>query len=114
MTSVPSTSLGTLPPSSRESSLLSGSLGRRDYGSASRRDSREDSGGSLVPPVIEESEVEVEGGGYVSRSLESLGKRRARRAADSLQVRGEEMKVAAEEEWFEITNPERRKDHLTR
>ena len=111
MASLPSqSSLRTLPLSSVQNASLVGSPDNaRSYGAT---DSREDSGGSLVPPVIDDSEVAVEGGGYMSRSLDTMRRSRARKAAGFLQDR--EMESDREDEWFEIANPERRRDHLTR
>ena len=120
MTSLPysSSSLRSLPPRNGRGDSSTGLLGRSfpsRQGYSSMDDSREGSGSSLVPPVIDDSEVEGEGGDYMRRSsVESLGKRRARTAASALQGKDRELEMASDEDWFEIANPERRKDHLTR
>ena len=104
-------------PANSSSSLLGRSFPRRDYrGTASDEDEREGSGGNLVTPVIDDSEVEGEGGRYSSstRSLDSLGKKRARSAASVLQGHGGDLDEAADDDWFMIPNPHRRKEHLTR
>ena len=67
-----------------------------------------------MTPVIDDSEVEGEGGRYLSRSFDSVGKKRARSAANVLQGKGGDLEEADDEDWFEIPNPNRRKKHLTR
>ena len=126
MTSLPHSSQRSIPLNSGrgggESSSGSGLLGRpfqsRDYkstGSAAGEDDREGSGSQLVTPVIDDSEVEGEGGCYLSHtSLDSFGKRRARSAASVLQGKDGDLEEADDEDWFEIPNPNRRKEHLTR
>ena len=126
MTSLPhsSSSQRSIPLNSGrgESSSGSGLLGRsfhsRDYMStspAAGEDEREGSGSQLVTPVIDDSEVEGEGGRYLSHtSLESFGKRRARSAASVLQGKDGELEEADDEDWFDLPNPNRRKEHLTR
>ncbi|CAI8057910.1 Proton-coupled amino acid transporter 1 [Geodia barretti] len=125
MTSLPhsSSSQRSIPLNSGrgESSSGSGLLGRsfhsRDYMStspAAGEDEREGSGSQLVTPVIDDSEVEGEGGRYLSHtSLESFGKRRARSAASVLQGKDGELEEADDEDWFDLPNPNRRKEHLT-
>lgn len=122
MSSLPASSLHTLPPnndsgddsSSERQGLLSQSAPKRDYRSTSL-----ESSGSLVPPIIGDDEVEVEGGGYLRRSRSSLDRRRAQTAASALQGgrknrSNEQLQASGEEDWFHIANEERRKDHLTR
>ena len=124
MSSVPDgSSLRTLPPNdisdglSPRQSLLSQSLSRRDYSSitSSSKDSKEGSGSSLISPIIDEEDVDMECGTYLQRSMDSLDRRRARTAASTLQRGNSEgLETAEDEEWYEIANPTRRKEHLTR
>ena len=133
MTSLPgASSLRALPPSDGEESessidssgnsrrLLAHSLsggGRGKYGSTARghHDERENSGSTLVSPIIDDCEVVGERRGYLgsSGSVESSFNRR-RTAADALQGGKRESDPSAGEDWYIIANPERRRDHLTR
>ena len=118
MTSLPGSSLRTLPlndtygegssKSSKRRLLDHGqslSSSYRDYGSSGYEE-RENSGSPLVSPIISDDEV-------VSYcSTESLSRRHARNAVGALQS-GDSMPTA-DEEWFHVANPRRRKDHQTR
>lgn len=123
MSSVPASSLRTLPPNDGQDSVSSSSSSRSsnrrllsqslsgDYGSTVQ-DERENSGSTLVSPIIDESEIEVEGGGYLRRSTDSLNRQRAKLAANTLQGRRE--RAGTDDDWYVIANPERRKKNLTR
>lgn len=121
MSSLPGSSLHTLPPddnsredsSSQKQRLLSQSLSRRDYHSTAWEES---SGNSIVPPVIGDDEVEVEGGGYLRRSRNSLDKFRAQTAANALQGGNPELLETTDDTWCHVDGEHacRRKDHLTR
>lgn len=121
MSSLPVSPLHALPPddnsredsSSQKQRLLSQSAPRRDYHSTAWEES---SGNSLVPPIIGDDEVEVEGGGYLRRSRNSLDKYRAQSAASALQGGSQELQEATDNDWCHVDTEHtcRRKDHLTR
>lgn len=120
MTSLPGSSLRSLPPDesngeegfSSKRKLLSQSLSRSNYGSTDPDIRESSSSPRLVSPIIGDDEVVS-----LSQSSGSYERRRAQTAAGALQGEGpgEHLHLqSGEEDWYHVANPLKRKVHLTR
>ena len=126
MSSLPSSSLRTLPPNDGDDSIRDDdslaevrpitTLGAKHQSTGALSwSSGAGPGSSLVSPIIGDDEVETSS---LSRSRSSLDRRRAQTAAGALQRGTEPLLTATGEEndddWFHVANEHRREKHLTR